>query len=446
MEHLELLSGGSMTRFAYLRTDARWLVMSASLFVAASCSGAATGPSSTSAAASTPTSPIENVNRQPTQRPPIEGLEFPMFSEGARPSTPTTGDAVLTFESWPGRGYPVDMAIYADGRVIWHPYQNDVGYFQLRLTPAGVDTIRSKITSTGLVDHDLNIRRPGPLSRLTILRGGRSVSVQWAKNASWLEGHKDNPEATPSQSRDLDQIQRLLDDPSAWQFSGDLYADPKIRPFVPFGFQFEYDRSYPDLSQLPSPASDLLARYDPRSSKCSYVTTEVARKIARALARAGFAPLSNTPVYLAWGGLPGESGGHHSGPHLNPLLPHELNCDRLKDQGGGAHFAGLPPVGTKPSKPLNDGRVIVQTNRPNLNIFADGRVIGPGDSIPAGANPLDMANSQQWLTRQGVQLLRSRTWRSRNRPACSSATWCWEGRHTTSRTVWTGTRSASAVA
>lgn len=307
-----------MTRTAYRRTDARWLVMSVSLFVAASCSGDATGPSSTTAAASTPTA-----TPSPVQPSPIEGLEFPMLPEGARPSTPITGDAVLTFESWPGHGYPVDMAIYADGRVIWHPNQNGVGFFQLRLTPAGVDAIRSMITSTGLFDHDLNIRRPGPLSRLTILRGGRSVSVQWA-NASWLEGHKDNPEATPSQSRDLDQIQRLLGDPSAWQLSGDLYADPEIRPFVPSGFMFEYDRSEPDLSQLPSPASDLLARYDPASSKCSVVTTEVARKIARALARAGFAPLNNTPVYLDWK-LPGESGGP-SNPHLNPVLPQDLNC------------------------------------------------------------------------------------------------------------------------
>jgi len=76
-----------------------------------------------------------------------------------------------------------------------------------------------------------------------------------------------------------------------------------------------------------------------------------------------------------------------------------------------AHFAGLPPVGTEPSKPLDDGRVIVQISPAvgaNLMIFADGRVFGPGDLIPTGANPLHMANSQRWLTRQGVQLLRSR--------------------------------------
>ncbi len=211
-----------MTRSAYRRTDARWLVMSVSLFVAASCSGAATGPSSTTAAVSTPTA-----TPSPIQRSPIKGLEFPMFPRALDPARRSPATPSSRSRSWPDHGYPVDMAIYADGRVIWHPNQNGVGFFQLRLTPAGVDTIRSMITSTGLFDHDLSIRRPGTDSRLTILRGGRSVSVDWAKNASWLAGHKDNLEATPSQSRDLDQIQRVLGDPSAWQLSSDLYVDPE---------------------------------------------------------------------------------------------------------------------------------------------------------------------------------------------------------------------------
>jgi len=78
------------------------------------------------------------------------------------------------------------------------------------------------------------------------------------------------------------------------------------------------------------------------------------------------------------------------------------------------HFAGLPPTGAMPSKPENDGRVILNISPAvgagwnGWNVFADGRVIGSGEFIPAGANPLQMASSQQWLTRQGVRLLRSR--------------------------------------
>lgn len=269
-------------------------------------------------------SPIGHVEEPPAPRSPIEGLEFPMLPDGAQPSKPITGEAIVEFRSWPLLVGYLEMAIYADGRVIWHPDQKDVGFFQLRLTPAGVDTIRSIIISTGLFDHDLDIRLPGDLSRLTIVRGDRSVFVQWA-DASWLEGHKDNHGATASEARDLAAIERLLGDPSAWQLSGDLYADPEIRPFVPSGFLFEYDRDDPDLAQLPLPARDLLARYDPGSTDCSVVTTDVARKIARALALAGFAPLTNTPTYLDWK-LPGESGGP-SNPHLNAVLPHEVGCD-----------------------------------------------------------------------------------------------------------------------
>jgi hypothetical protein len=252
---------------------------------------------------------------------PIEGSEFPMFPESARPSTPRTGAEVVRFRSWPlGGGFPMELAIYADGRVIWHPNQDDVGFFRLRLTPAGVDHIRSMIISTGLFNHDLDLIGNGELSRLTIQRDGRSVFVQWG-DESWFE---QAPKATPSQSRVLADLERFLGDPSAWQLSGDLFADLQIRHFVPSGFMFQYDIGEPDLSRLPSPARDLLARHDPESTECSFLTPEVARRIARALARAGFAPLENSPVYLDWN-LPG-SGGGRSNPHLTPALPNDVEC------------------------------------------------------------------------------------------------------------------------
>jgi hypothetical protein len=262
-------------------------------------------------------SPVEDAEGQS----PIEGLEFPMFPESARPSTPITGDEVVQFRSWPRGGFPIVLAIYADGRVIWHPNQDDVGFFQLRLTPAGVDHVRSMIISTGLFNQDLDLIGHGELSGLTIQRDGRSVSVGWG-DASWFE---QAPKATRSQSRDLADLERFLGDPSAWQLSGDLFADLQIRHFVPSGFVFQYDRGEPDLSQLPSPARDLLARHDPASSECSILTTKVARRIARALAQAGFAPLENTPVYLDWS-LPGSGRGGISNPHLTPALPNDMEC------------------------------------------------------------------------------------------------------------------------
>jgi hypothetical protein len=269
-------------------------------------------------------SPGAHVDDQPAQRPPIEGLEFPML-EGARPSTPITGDAIITFRSWPDDqlNQMVHVAIYDDGRVIWHPNQENVGFFQLRLTPAGVERIRSMIVTTGLFDRDLNLRRPGPLSRLSIRRFDRTVVVMWAEEVDYLPGGGDNPVASAFESRDLARIESLLRDPSSWQFSNELYEDSKITRFVPSGFQFDIDGSELDLSQLPSPARDLLTRYDPDSTTCSVITTEVARRIARALARAGFEPLTNDPVSLDWK-LPGLSGP--SNPHMRAVLPHELSC------------------------------------------------------------------------------------------------------------------------
>ena len=272
-------------------------------------------------------SPIEHVNNQSTSLPPIEGLKFPMLPMGAQPSTPNTGDSVVTFKSSPNGGFPVEMATYADGRVIWHPDRNDVGYFQLRLTPAGLDTIRSTIISTGLFDHDLDLVRPGTyLSRLSILRGDRWVFDQWADDPSWWAGSGiEHRAATVSEARDLGELDRLLGDPSAWQLSSDLYADAEIRPFVPSGFMLDYDRSGPDLSKLPSPVRTLLARYSPgsngsdESNGCNVVTADVAREIVHALARAGYAPRTNSPTTVDYN-LPG-SDGSPSNLHLSPVLP-----------------------------------------------------------------------------------------------------------------------------
>ena len=273
-----------------------------------------TGSGATSVAASSGTSIAASDASEPT---PVE-VTFPMFPDGARSSTPVTGEAVLQFRSWPHDGYPVELSIYADGRVIWHPSQDDAGFFELRLTTVGVARIGSMVTSTGLFDHDVNLTRPGEISRLSILRGDRWVYVSWA-DASWWAGVTKNRVATASETRDLAELDRLLGDPSAWQLSSDLYADPEIGPFVPSGFMLDYDRSEPDLSQLPSPARELLSRHYPRGSACNIVTSEVAREILHALARAGFAPLTNTPTEVDYN-LPGFE-GHLSDLHLSPVLP-----------------------------------------------------------------------------------------------------------------------------
>jgi hypothetical protein len=76
-------------------------------------------------------------------------------------------------------------------------------------------------------------------------------------------------------------------------------------------------------------------------------------------------------------------------------------------------FSGLPPVGAAPSTPANDGRQILNISPASggsWNIYTDGRIVITGHSqlLPTGANPFHVDDVQQWLTPQGVQLLRSR--------------------------------------
>jgi hypothetical protein len=260
-------------------------------------------------------------SEDPVQLPPVE-VTFPMFPDGVRPSTPVTGDLVLEFRSWPSDGFPVEVAVYADGRVIWHPDDEDVGYFQFRLTAEGIDTIRSIVVSTGLFDHDLDFRRVGTtLSRLELRRGDRSVFVQWGP-AGFLAGGGDNVEATAAQEEALRELERFFGDPAAWALPSDQYADPEIGDFVPFGFQFTYDRGEPDLSQIPSPAREVLASHLPEGP-CVIISTEQAREIVETLAQAGFGPLTNTPTYVDFG-IPGPS--NPSNPHLSVALPHAVGC------------------------------------------------------------------------------------------------------------------------
>jgi hypothetical protein len=274
-------------------------------------------------------SPTERVNDERVDRwvhPTPVDVTFPMLSAGARPSTPVTGQLVLEFMSWRD-SFPVRVDIYADGRVIWHPDQDDVGYLQFRLTPGGVDEIRSMVISTGLVDHDSALKTAGgPYeTRVLIRRRDRDVEVRWWRiqpdMVPTLEMVQ-TPEPTGAQAHDIHELRRFFDDPTAWQLPSDMYADPEVRTFVPFAFNFDFDRSEPDLSQLPSPAREVLAGYFPWD-ECTFITTDEARELVDALARAGYAPHSNTPVYLDFT-IPGPSGP--SNPHLTPAAPHQVGC------------------------------------------------------------------------------------------------------------------------
>src|SRR5215211_1476572 len=100
-------------------------------------------------------------------------------------SEPAVGETVLHLQG------DVEVAIYADGRVLWAIGDGDPGYLQRRLTPEGVERLRSRAVSTGLFEQDQGLtldHRPGSME---VRRGDRSVMVVWGHDPSaarsWAE-------------------------------------------------------------------------------------------------------------------------------------------------------------------------------------------------------------------------------------------------------------------
>jgi hypothetical protein len=177
------------------------------------------------------------------------------------PSEPAVGEAVLDL------GGDVGGAVYADGRVIWSIGDGDPGYLQRRLTPEGVERLRSRAVSTGLVEQH----------------------------------------------------------PTAWTLPRRMYVQPETSPFVPSRFMVGYDHGAPDWSKLPSPAREIVSSRLgglARGDGCQVISTEQARKIARALTQAGI-----DVDYRSQRGLLGfNAGDGGSFVHSSPALPHEVAC------------------------------------------------------------------------------------------------------------------------
>ena len=253
---------------------------------------------------------------QPNPTPSVTETEFPMLPSGVDGSTPVTGNPQLLFTSWVGGGRD-EVAMYPDGLVVW---QSGSGYVQLRLTPAGVASIRSAVISTGLFDQDddgvglVTSVSTVSSSQLTIDRGSGLVTVQWTEGPS--RGERGFVQASPSQERDLAAVESLLYDPSTWSLSSDMYADPDIKPF--WGrYWLSYDRSAPDLTRLPEPVGRLVARLS--STGCGPTFgVKATRELLDSLVQAGFKPEGNDPFAVGFN-VPGTSG--RSFLHVHPSLP-----------------------------------------------------------------------------------------------------------------------------
>jgi hypothetical protein len=252
--------------------------------------------------------------------------------EGSVASTPEEGDLVLFL----GGGPPLTWRrvwVYADGRVIWHSYEDvpeganarATGFLEQRLTPDGVDALRDEIMASGLFDGDLALitldgRMCRCSSEIDVRLGDRVVRVSWADRKYWdLDGEPggavapDARVATTAQADALDGLKALLEQhPGEW-LPSTMWSDQRIGAYVASSYQVCFGvpakRLLPSdvLSFLPGSAAAMLegkqtpfagglGEMDPpdvpaedqAETECYTLTTEDARGLDEALSQAGF--------------------------------------------------------------------------------------------------------------------------------------------------------------
>jgi hypothetical protein len=208
---------------------------------------------------------------------------------GATPSAPESGELVIQY--WIDTDGPKGTGearawVYADGRLITLRR----GFFEQRLTPEGVELLRSEIVSAGLEHYQ---PAPGPWihNAIQVRIGDRLVGY-----------HANFPE----------RLRERLADPAAW-LPASAWADRQIRAYVAPRYAISF-RTQPHtlgrsriLSLLPATVADILRDEDavaehgqlgspafppllPITAYVSDLTTEEARALAQALDDAGFKP------------------------------------------------------------------------------------------------------------------------------------------------------------
>src|SRR5215208_671621 len=248
------------------------------------------------------------------------------------PSEPAVGETVLHLQG------DVEVAIYADGRVLWAIGDGDPGYLQRRLTPEGVERLRSRAMSTGLFEQDEgltldHVDAPGLREHglvrgsMDVRRGDRSVVVVWGNDRSAIRNAYRDLErisaATPEQEAQLSDLVAFFRDPTAWTLPRRMYVQPETTPFVPSRIGVVYDAGRPDWSTLPSPAREIVSsRLGSLTSpaSCQVISADQARKIARALTQVG--------IDADYDSQRGSLGFSAAGSlvHSFPALPHEVPC------------------------------------------------------------------------------------------------------------------------
>jgi hypothetical protein len=234
-------------------------------------------------------------------------------------------------------GAGAEVAIYADGRVIWPIADGDPGYLAMRLTPEAVERLRSRAVSTGLFQQDQLLtldHRPGGMEvgkgYMEVRRDDRSVVVVWGEDVSAIVGSgirlsrlEMTSAATAEQKTEVIELLAFFRDPTAWRLPRRMYMQPGTSPFVPSRLRVVYDGGAPDWSKVPSPAREIIgsSRLEGLSrDPCRVISTDEAREIARALTQAG--------IEAGYDRQRGSFGFSAAGSfvHSFPALPHQVAC------------------------------------------------------------------------------------------------------------------------
>ena len=251
---------------------------------------------------------------------------------GATPSTPESGELEIFYWVQPGAPTPPPGEtgrrsrnwVYADGRLISDRFSSSL--VEQRLTPEGLELLRSEILSTGQFSHEPPTPPPGPPCPNGVSPGtvvppatvgcvpsqplplpgepletpfGITITVRDVGNLSRVD-----------RASDLYRLEERLTRPASW-LPASAWVDREVRPYVPSTYAVCYGGSPPDqpiepsrlLTLLPPAAEDLLRAKDTTRNEglfgspgdfrvvanhCSDVTNEEAHLLAQAFDDAGF--------------------------------------------------------------------------------------------------------------------------------------------------------------
>jgi len=228
--------------------------------------------------------------------------------EGATPSAPESGELVAHWEGFSATAPRtiVRAWLYADGRIVWDRRSHGAptgtpeganeltsGYLEQRLTPEGVELVRSAVVelfdlSRALLvtvpAHDGWPPPPAPGRSLALFvpegsdfsgsgsvevpDGERLVRLGWLgiggneRERAFVREHNEGTIATPEQLSALRRVDALFTDPASG-LPASAWAVREVRAYVPSHYAVCIDTSPPKdaahlLSLLPARAADLL--------------------------------------------------------------------------------------------------------------------------------------------------------------------------------------------